>query len=115
MSETTITDVTTGGRSGKGPAPLTVALLNFDPSLGCNSATFQPYSDRALSYLKVVTGAHMEIFPLTEHLVLYQRPAFFRFFLEEKILRGHVRARRYPILKTRTAELLPSRHNILRP
>ena len=30
MTETTITNVTTGGRSGIGAAPLTVSVLNFD-------------------------------------------------------------------------------------
>ena len=91
MSETTVTNVTTGGRSGMGPVPLTVALLNFDPTLGCDPVTFQPCSDRALSYLKVVTDAHTVIFPFTKNLAPSQPPAFFGFFLEETALGGHVR------------------------
>ena len=91
MSETTVTNVTTGGRSGMGPVPLTVALLNFDPTLGCDPVTFQPCSDRALSYLKVVTEAHTVIFPFTKNLAPSQPPAFFGFFLEETALGGHVR------------------------
>ena len=58
MSETTVTDVATGGRSGIGAVPLTVSVLNFDPSLGCDSATFQPCSERALSSLRLMlTGS----------------------------------------------------------
>ncbi|KAI9449115.1 Six-hairpin glycosidase-like protein [Lactarius psammicola] len=94
MSETTITNVTTGGRSGMGPVPLTVALLNFDPTLGCDSATFQPCSDRALSYLKVVTDAHVGLFPFIKTLAPGQPPAFFAFFLEETALGGHAQ---YPM------------------
>ncbi|KAI0281893.1 hypothetical protein BC826DRAFT_1067439 [Russula brevipes] len=56
------TETTTGipgvamGRSGYGygSAPLTAFVYNFDPSLGCDDATFQPCSLRALSSLKVV-------------------------------------------------------------
>lgn len=92
MSETTVTNVITGGRSGKGPAPLTVALLNFDPTLGCDSTTFQPCSDRALSYLKVVADAFTKKFPFAQSLPPDQPPAFFAFFLEETSLGGHVRA-----------------------
>ncbi len=92
MSETTVTNVTTGGRSGMGPVPLTVALLNFDPTLGCDSATFQPCSDRALSYLKVVADAHVELFPFIKTLAPGQPAAFFAFFLEETALGGHVRS-----------------------
>src|SRR6267142_4708889 len=51
MSETTVTDVKKG-RSGYGPAPLTVSVYNLDPSLGCDDATVQPCSPRALSSLK---------------------------------------------------------------
>jgi glucoamylase len=57
VSETTVTDVEKGGRSGKGSVPVSVAVLNFDPSLGCNSTVFQPCSDRALSSLKVLGDA----------------------------------------------------------
>ena len=91
MRETTVYNVTTGGRSGMGPVPLTVALLNFDPTLGCDPVTFQPCSDRALSTLKVVTHAHMDIFPFIQNLLPNQPPAFYGFFLEETALGGHVR------------------------
>lgn len=90
MTETTITNVTTGGRSGIGAAPLTVSVLNFDPTLGCDSATFQPCSDRALSTLKVVGDAFGELFPINKELPPHQSP-FFGFYLEDKLFGGHVR------------------------
>jgi glucoamylase len=91
MSETTVTDVEKGGRSGKGSVPGFVAAFNFDPSLGCDSATFQPCSDRALSSLKVLGDAFKEIFPITEHLPPDQPSALFGFFYEEQVFGGNVR------------------------
>jgi glucoamylase len=91
MSETTVTDVKTGGRSGKGSAPLAISVLNFDPTLGCDSATFQPCSDRALSNLKVVGDAFKDIFPISQSLAPDQPSSLFGFFLEEELLGGHVR------------------------
>ena len=89
MSETTITNVTSGGRSSIGSAPLTVSVINFDPTLGCDSATFQPCSDRALSSLKVVGDAYKEIFPINQQLLSNQSP-YFGFFLEDTLYGGHV-------------------------
>jgi glucoamylase len=91
MSETTVTDVKTGGRSGKGSVPLTVSVVNFDPSLGCDSATFQPCSDRALSTLKVIGDAFKELYPISRGLPSDQSGALFGFFIEEELLGGHVR------------------------
>ncbi|KAI0292707.1 Six-hairpin glycosidase-like protein [Multifurca ochricompacta] len=76
MTETTVTDVSTGGRSGIGSAPLTVSILNFDPTLGCDPLTFQPCSDRALSTLKVVGDAFKEAFPVNQGLPSNQSPFF---------------------------------------
>jgi hypothetical protein len=89
MTETTITNVTTGGRSGIGSAPLTVSVLNFDPALGCDAATFQPCSDRALSSLKVVGDAYVEMFPINRRLDSDQFP-YFGFFLEDQLYGGQV-------------------------
>lgn len=91
MSETTVTDVKTGGRSGKGSAPLFVSVLNFDPTLGCDPATFQPCSDRALSNVKVVSDAFKDIFPISQSFAPDQPSSLFGFFLEEELLGGHVR------------------------
>jgi hypothetical protein len=90
MSETTITDVEKGGRSGKGAVPVSVAVLNFDPSLGCDSMTFQPCSDRALSSLKVLGDAFKDIFPITKHLSPDQPSALLGAFYEEQVFGGHV-------------------------
>jgi len=82
MNETTVTDVKTVGHSGKGSAPITVSVLNFDPTLGCDSATFQPCSDRALSNLKVIRDAFTKIFAFTQNLPPDQPRAFFGFYLK---------------------------------
>jgi glucoamylase len=89
MTETTITNVSEGGRSGIGCAPLTVSVLNYDPTLGCDSATFQPCSDRALSSLKVVGDAFKELFPINKGL--QDQFPFFGFFLEDQLYGGQVR------------------------
>jgi len=91
MSETMVTDVKTGGRSGKGSVPLTVSVLNFDPSLGCDSATFQPCSERALSTLRVIGDAFKGIYPISKGLPSDQSSGLFGFFLEDELLGGHVR------------------------
>jgi glucoamylase len=90
VSETTVTSVARGGRSGKGSVPLSVTVLNFDPSLGCDSATFQPCSDRALSSLKVLGDAFKEILPIADRLPLDQPSALLGAFYEEEIFGGHV-------------------------
>ncbi|KAI0301059.1 Six-hairpin glycosidase-like protein [Multifurca ochricompacta] len=81
MTETTITNVAEG-RSGYGSAPLTVSVYNFDPSLGCDDATFQPCSPRALSSLKVVGDRFKEFFPLSRNFTDKQ-PPFYGFFTED--------------------------------
>ncbi|KAI9451528.1 Six-hairpin glycosidase-like protein [Russula earlei] len=87
MTETTITNVSEG-RSGYGSAPLTVSVYNFDPSLGCDDATFQPCSPRALSSLKVVGDHFKEFFPISRNFTDKQ-PPFFGFFTEDQFLGGH--------------------------
>jgi glucoamylase len=88
MTETTITDVKLG-RSGYGSAPLTVSVYNFDPSLGCDDATFQPCSPRALSSLKVVGDHFKEFFPISRNFTK-DRPPFYGFFTEDEFIGGHV-------------------------
>ncbi|KAI9437564.1 Six-hairpin glycosidase-like protein, partial [Lactarius indigo] len=87
MTETTVTDVAKG-RSGYGSAPLTVSVYNFDPSLGCDDATFQPCSPRALSSLKVVGDRFKEFFPLSRNFTSDQ-PPYFGFFTEDQFIGGH--------------------------
>jgi glucoamylase len=89
MTETTITNVTTGGRSGIGSAPLIASIMNFDPTLGCDPVTFQPCSDRALSSLKVVGDAFKQLFPINQQLPSDQFP-YFGFYLEDQLYGGQV-------------------------
>jgi glucoamylase len=88
MTETTTTDVKKG-RSGYGSAPLTVSVYNFDPSLGCDDATFQPCSPRALSSLKVVGDHFKAFFPLSRNFTDKQ-PPYYGFFTEDQFIGGHV-------------------------
>ncbi|KAF8494643.1 Six-hairpin glycosidase-like protein [Russula emetica] len=87
MTETTITDVSKG-RSGYGSAPLTVSVYNFDPSLGCDDATFQPCSPRALSSLKVVGDRFKAFFPISRNFTENQ-PPYYGFFTEDQFIGGH--------------------------
>ncbi|KAI0287439.1 Six-hairpin glycosidase-like protein [Russula brevipes] len=82
-----LTDVAKG-RSGYGSAPLTVSVYNFDPSLGCDDATFQPCSPRALSSLKVVGDRFKEFFPLSQNFT-EQQPPYYGFFTEDQFIGGH--------------------------
>ena len=77
------------GRSGYGSAPLMASVYNFDPSLGCDDATFQPCSPRALSSLKVVGDRFRKFFPISQNFSDDQ-PPFFGFFTEDQFLGGHV-------------------------
>jgi glucoamylase len=48
---------TDNGRSGKDSNTILASIHAFDPALGCDTATFQPCSDRALSNLKAVVDS----------------------------------------------------------
>ncbi|KAI0407103.1 family 15 glycosyl hydrolase [Xylaria palmicola] len=50
------------GRSAKDANVLLGSIHNFDPSLGCDAATFQPCSDRALASHKVVVDSFRSIY-----------------------------------------------------
>lgn len=49
-------------RNGKDANSILTSIHNFDPALGCDAATFQPCSDRALSNHKVVTDSFRSIY-----------------------------------------------------
>ena len=89
MADTTITDVDTGGRSGIGAASLAISVFNFDPTLGCDSATFQPCSERALSGLEVLVGVYREHFPINRNIPKDQ-PILLGDFPEDEVLDGGV-------------------------
>ena len=94
MSETTVTNVTAGGRSGIGAAPLTVSVLNFDTSLGCDSATFQPCSERALLSLKFLIDAYRPHYPINQDIP-NNEPVLLGGFLEDSFLGGGVSSSTY--------------------
>ncbi|KAI0060526.1 Six-hairpin glycosidase [Artomyces pyxidatus] len=87
MAETTVTDVK-AGRSGKGAAPLTASVYNFDPTLGCDAKTFQPCSDRALASHKFVANEFRKFFPISQDIPEGD-PAYMGFFLEDRFEGGH--------------------------
>ncbi|KAI9443665.1 Six-hairpin glycosidase-like protein [Lactarius psammicola] len=82
-----VTDVATGGRSGIGAASLATSVLNFDPTLGCDSATFQPCSERALSGLEFLVRAYRKHFPINLDIPEDQ-PVLLGDYLEDEVLGG---------------------------
>ncbi|TGJ85214.1 hypothetical protein E0Z10_g3547 [Xylaria hypoxylon] len=52
------------GRSSKDANVILASIHNFDPALGCDAATFQPCSDRALSSHKVVVDSFRSIYTI---------------------------------------------------
>ncbi|KAI0712502.1 glucoamylase [Earliella scabrosa] len=59
-----ITANTGGGRSGKDSNTVLTSIHTFDPDAGCDAATFQPCSDKALSNLKVYVDAFRSIYTI---------------------------------------------------
>ncbi|KAH9889962.1 glucoamylase [Cubamyces lactineus] len=59
-----VTANTGGGRSGKDANTLLASIHTFDPAAGCDAATFQPCSDKALSNLKVYVDSFRSIYSI---------------------------------------------------
>jgi hypothetical protein len=57
-----ITANTGGGRSGKDSNTVLTSIHTFDPAAGCDTTTFQPCSDKALSNLKVYVDSFRSIY-----------------------------------------------------
>ncbi|KAI8978782.1 glucoamylase [Trametes punicea] len=57
-----ITANTGGGRSGKDSNTVLTSIHTFDPAAGCDAATFQPCSDKALSNLKVYVDSFRSLY-----------------------------------------------------
>lgn len=53
---------TGGGRSGKDANTALASIHTFDPAAGCDAATFQPCSDKALSSLKVYVDSFRSLY-----------------------------------------------------
>ncbi|KAI3340287.1 family 15 glycosyl hydrolase [Ustulina deusta] len=56
------------GRSAKDANVILGSIHNFDPSLACDAATFQPCSDRALASHKVVVDSFRSIYTINSGL-----------------------------------------------
>ncbi|KAJ7451618.1 glucoamylase [Mycena latifolia] len=59
-----MTSNTGGGRSGKDANTALASIHTFDPAAGCDSSTFQPCSDKALSSLKVYVDSFRSIYTI---------------------------------------------------
>ncbi|GLB38611.1 putative starch binding domain containing protein [Lyophyllum shimeji] len=59
-----VTSNTGGGRSGKDVNSVLASIHTFDPAAGCNSGTFQPCSDKALSNLKLYVDSFRSIYSI---------------------------------------------------
>ena len=57
-----ITANTGGGRSGIDSNTVLTSIHTFDPAAGCDAATFQPCSDKALANLKVYVDSFRSIY-----------------------------------------------------
>ncbi|KAF5315001.1 hypothetical protein D9619_007127 [Psilocybe cf. subviscida] len=55
---------TGGGRSGRDANTALASIHIFDPAAGCDAATFQPCSDKALSSLKVYVDSFRSIYSI---------------------------------------------------
>ncbi|KUI67829.1 Glucoamylase [Cytospora mali] len=56
------------GRTGKDANTLLASISIFDPTAGCDSATFQPCSDKALANHKVVTDSFRSVYNLNSNI-----------------------------------------------
>ncbi|KAF7312552.1 Glucoamylase [Mycena indigotica] len=61
-----ITANTGGSRSGKDANTALASIHTFDPAAGCDAATFQPCSDKALSSLKVYVDSFRSIYAINQ-------------------------------------------------
>ncbi|KAJ7079775.1 glucoamylase G2 [Mycena belliarum] len=61
-----MTSNTGGGRSGKDANTALASIHTFDPAAGCDAATFQPCSDKALASLKVYVDAFRSIYTVNQ-------------------------------------------------
>ena len=59
-----MTSNTGGGRSGKVSNSVLASIHTFDVEAGCDAATFQPCSDKALSNLKVYVDSFRSVYSL---------------------------------------------------
>lgn len=84
-----ITANTGGGRSGKDANTALASIHTFDPAAGCDAATFQPCSDKALSSLKVYVDSFRSIYGINSGIASNAPVATGR-YAEDVYFKGNV-------------------------
>ena len=79
------------GRSGKDANSVLASIHNFDATAGCDAATFQPCSDKALANLKVYVDAFRSIYIINKDTPTHSAVATGR-YPEDVYFGGNVRA-----------------------
>ncbi|TFK40744.1 glucoamylase [Crucibulum laeve] len=74
-----ITSNTGGGRSGKDANSALASIHTFDAAAGCDAATFQPCSDKALASLKVYVDSFRSIYGINSGIAANQAVATGRY------------------------------------
>ena len=86
---------TGGGRSGKDANTVLTSIHTFDPEAGCDSTTFQPCSDKALSNHKVYVDAFRSIWSINSGIASNAAVATGR-YPEDSYQGGNVSAPGFP-------------------
>lgn len=81
---------TGGGRSGKDANTVLTSIHTFDAAAGCDAATFQPCSDRALANLLTYVNAFRSIYTVNSGIAANQGAATGR-YPEDSYMGGNVR------------------------
>ena len=104
---------TGGGRSGKDANTVLTSIHTFDPEAGCDSTTFQPCSDKALSNHKVYVDAFRSIYSINSGIASNAAVATGR-YPEDSYYNGNVsligprfRTRAYWTLRSPGTSALP--------
>lgn len=74
-----VTSNTAGGRSGKDANSVLASIHTFDAAAGCDAATFQPCSDKALANLKAYVDTFRSIYTLNKGIPSYAAVATGRY------------------------------------
>ena len=80
---------TAGGRSGVDANTVLASIQTFDPAAGCDAATFQPCSDKALASLKVYIDSFRSIYSINKGISSNQPVATGR-YAEDVYMGGNV-------------------------
>ncbi|KAL0956261.1 hypothetical protein HGRIS_002415 [Hohenbuehelia grisea] len=87
-SASRVTANTGGGRSGRDANTVLASIHTFDPAAGCDAATFQPCSDKALASLYDYVNAFRSIYAINSGIPANQAVATGR-YPEDVYMGGH--------------------------